>query len=270
LGIFETHAHYEDPSYDGDRDELLSRMNDSGIEFILNAGADPEDLPKAISIAEKYGFVYLSVGAHPHYAPKMTEEYMALFTKTAKHEKVVAIGEIGLDYHYDGHCPNTQKYWFLRQLELADRLSLPIIVHCRDADADMLEILSSKCAYPNCNADVTPLLSARPTMRGVLHCFSQSLEMARKYIEMGFFIGIGGVVTYKNAKTLTEVAEGIPLERILLETDCPYLPPLPYRGKRNESIHIISAAERLAGWFGVSVNHVAEATTRNAREFFGV
>jgi len=266
MGIFETHAHYEDSVYDESRDTLLSSMQKSGIEFILNAGADPEDLPIATAIAEKYSFIYLSVGAHPHYAPKMTEEFLAYFTKMTEHEKVVAIGEIGLDYHYDGHDPNVQKYWFSRQLDLADKHNLPIIVHSRDADDDMFEILNNRCS----SANVTPLLSGRNERRGVLHCFSQNLKRAEKYVEMGFYIGIGGVVTYKNAKTLTEVAEGIPLERILLETDCPYLSPVPLRGTVNNSQNLTYITEKISQIKQIPPEKVIEVTRKNAMSLFGV
>jgi TatD DNase family protein len=273
MKIFDTHAHYDDSAFDRDRDELLSKaLPEAGVGYVLNAGADPDDLPIAFDIAEKYGYVYLSVGAHPHYAQKMSDERILQFKtfisrekreKARKERKIVAVGEIGLDYHYDGHDKEAQRYWFLRQLEFAGEEDLPVIIHSRDADADMLEILSRF-------ANVTPLLQNRKRRLGVLHCFAQNLEMAERYIEMGFFIGIGGVVTYKNAQILREVAEGIPLERILLETDCPYLSPAPLRGIRNNSQNLSIIARKIGEIKQICHEKVINVTTENALSLFDI
>lgn len=213
--IFETHAHYDDGRFDEDRDEILSTLIDNGVEYVVNVGADYNSSIESIKLSEKYNFVYAAIGVHPHDVKELTEDTITKLKEKSKHEKVVAIGEIGLDYYYDNSPRDIQKKWFERQIELAKEVKLPIIIHSRDAAKDTLDII--KCT----NAE---------NVGGIVHCYSYGEDIAKIYVDKGFYIGIGGVVTYKNAKKLKEVVEYIPLEFLVLETDAPYLTPVPYRG----------------------------------------
>ncbi len=249
--IFETHAHYDDEQYEEDRDRLLGSMQENGISRIVNAGASIETTEKGIRLAEKYPFVYAAAGVHPSETAQLDEDSFVRLKELAIHPKTVAVGEIGLDYYWDKEpdVQEKQRYWFRRQLELAAQLGLPVIIHSRDASADTLAIMKEACDMH---------------IPGVIHCFSYSVETALEYVSMGYYIGVGGVVTFKNAKKLKEAVEKIPLANILLETDCPYMAPEPYRGKRNSSLYLPYIAAKIAEIKGMTQQEVIEATWNNA------
>ena len=253
--IFDTHAHYDDDAFDEDRDALLSGMKDAGVEYIVNIGASMASSKRSIALAEKYPFMYAAVGVHPDEVGELDEEKFAALKEWAKHEKVKAIGEIGLDYYWDKEGHDLQKHWFMRQMELAHEMKLPMIVHSREAAKDTLDMV----------------IAAKPLeLSGIIHCYSYSVEQAREYLNMGYYIGIGGVLTFKNGKKLKEVAEYTPLSQIVLETDCPYLAPVPYRGKRNDSSKLSYVAEELAAIKQVSVEEVIRITTENGRKLYQI
>lgn len=252
--IFESHAHYDAEQFDEDRDELLSSMQDNGIGTIVNSCADWDSVTEVVELAEKYPFVYAAVGLHPDEVGDLDEERFAYVKSQCQKEKVVAVGEIGLDYYWDNESHDIQKMWFIRQLELARELDLPVIVHSRDAAEDTLKIMKEHAQG----------------LQGVIHCFSYSKELAREYVKMGFYIGVGGVVTFKNGKKLKEIVEEIPLERILLETDCPYLAPVPHRGKRNSSRYIPYIALEIANLKGITYEEVVAQTEQNGKELFRI
>ncbi len=247
--IYDTHAHYDDERFDGILDELMNEMYKKGVGRIINCGCDLESVKKCLFIAEKYPFVYSAVGIHPSNIGNTTlEDIEAL----AKHEKCVAIGEIGLDYYWVNDNKNEQKQIFKSQIELAKKLGLPVIVHDRDAHADTLEIL--KATKP----------------KGVVHSFSGSAEMANEIINLGMYLGIGGVITFNNAKKLPEVVEMLPLNRLLLETDAPYLTPVPFRGKTNHSQMIYLTAKKIAEIKNKTISEILEISYINAQNLFGV
>ena len=253
--IFDTHAHYDDEAFDADRESLLSGMKEAGVEYIVNVGASMASSGRSIALAEKYPFVYAAVGVHPDEVGELDEEQIALLKEWSEHPKVKAIGEIGLDYYWDKEKHELQKRWFLRQMELAHEMGLPIIVHSREAAKDTLDMIKA----------------ARPLeLSGIVHCYSYSVEQAKEYLNMGYYLGIGGVLTFKNAKKLKEVAEYAPLSQIVLETDCPYLAPVPYRGKRNDSSKIAYVAEELASIKQVSTEEVLRVTNENGRKLYGI
>lgn len=247
--IFETHAHYDDEQFDTNRDELLNSMKAGGIGTIVNVGSSLASSQTSICLAEKYPFIYAAVGVHPDHAGEMDEARFRELSDLCEKDKVVAVGEIGLDYYWDEAPREVQKEWFIRQLDLAREKKLPVIIHSRDAAADTMEIMKKHAEG----------------LKGVIHCFSYSRELAREYVKMGFFIGVGGVVTFKNGRRLKEVAEDIPLTSIVLETDCPYLAPVPNRGKRNSSLNLPYVAEEIARLKNVSYDEVVEQTEKNAR-----
>ena len=252
--IFDTHAHYDDEQFDTDRDELLKSMNEAGVGTIVNVSASVESWDDTLKLTKEYPFVYGAVGVHPDYVGDLNEENFAYLEEVAKKDKIVAIGEIGLDYYWDKEGHDVQKEWFTRQLDLAIKLNLPVIIHSREAAADTFEIMKEY-------AD---------KVRGVIHCYSYSPEQAKEYVKMGFYIGIGGVVTFKNAKKLKEVVENIPLDRIVLETDCPYLSPEPNRGKRNSSKNLVYVAKEISELKGVSYEEVIKVTSENARALYNM
>lgn len=253
--IFDSHAHYDDEKFNEDRDTILSTMTEHGIETIVNVGSNLETSKKSIELARKYPFIYAAIGVHPSDVDCLDEKGFSWLGQQADLEKVVAIGEIGLDYYWekDKGQQEKQKLWFKRQLQLAREKSLPVIIHSRDAAEDTLTLMKEA------NAQEIP---------GVIHCFSYSLELAQEYIKMGYYIGIGGVLTFKNARKLKEVAATIPLERILLETDCPYLAPEPNRGKRNSSWNLPYVVAELSALRNISEEEVIEETTKNAQKFY--
>jgi len=252
--IFDSHAHYDSRQFEEDREELLNSMQENGVGTIVNAGASWRSVTSVVELAEKHPSVYAAVGIHPDDVGDLDEERFAFMKKQCQHNKVVAVGEIGLDYYWDKLSHDIQKQWFERQLELARELDLPVIIHSRDAAEDTLAIMK-KCAKG---------------LRGVVHCFSYSKELAEEYVKMGFHIGVGGVVTFKNGKKLKEVVEAVPMERILLETDCPYLAPEPYRGKRNNSLYLTYVAQAIADIKGITYEEVVEQTERNAKTLFHI
>ncbi len=252
--IFDTHAHYDDEQFDADRDELLKSMAAGGIGTIVDAGSTLESWDKILKLTEKYPFVYGAIGIHPDEVGTLSEEDMKRMSALLDGEKIVAVGEIGLDYYWDKENHDIQKKWFIRQLDLAREKEMPVIIHSREAAADTMTVMKEHAAG----------------MKAVIHCYSYSVEMAREYVKMGYYIGVGGVVTFKNAKKLKTVVEEIPLERILLETDCPYLAPVPFRGKRNSSLNLPYVAEEIAELKGITSEEVIQQTERNARELYGL
>ncbi len=258
--IFESHAHYEDSKFDPDRVELLSMMKKQNIGTIINVGTTIELSRSSIDLANEYEFIYASVGVHPSDIACLEEdaegiEKLRQMAKTEK--KVVAIGEIGLDYYWekDEAVRERQRFWFKKQLELSSELDLPVIVHSRDANEETFNIMEEAASYG---------------IRGVIHCYSGSPEMAERYVALGYYIGIGGVVTFKNGKKLKETAIRIPLERILLETDAPYMAPEPFRGQRNDSTYLPYVAKKISELREVTVDEVIEVTRENGRSLFGI
>lgn len=252
--IFDTHAHYDDEQFDPDRDGLLAGMKENGIGYIVNAGSTIASWEKIRRLTEKYDFVYGALGVHPDEAGTLDEESFRRLGELLDQDKMVAVGEIGLDYYWDKESHELQKKWFIRQLELARSKGLPVIIHSREAAADTFEIMRMYASG----------------LRAVIHCYSYSAEMAREYVKMGYYIGIGGVVTFKNAKKLRQVTEEIPLSAIVLETDCPYLAPVPYRGKRNSSLYLPYVADEIARIKGTAVEEVIARTEENARKLYGL
>lgn len=253
--IFDTHAHYDSEQFDEDRETLLASMKEAGVGMIVNVAASYESCFEVPKLAEKYPFMYAAVGVHPDEVGDLNEETFARMKEQFKLDKVVAVGEIGLDYYWDKESHEIQKKWFVRQMDLAKEMSLPIIVHSRNAAKDTMDLMKAE------RADY---------LRGVIHCYSYSLEHAKEYMNMGYYLGIGGVVTFKNAKKLKEVVEYAPLDYLLLETDSPYLAPEPYRGKRNCSLYLNYVAEEIARIKKISYEEVVETTKKNAQKLFGV
>lgn len=253
--IFDTHAHYDDEAFDEDREVLLSGMKEAGVEYIVNVGASMASSKRSMELAGKYPFVYAAVGVHPDEVGELDEENLSKLRKWSAHPRVRAIGEIGLDYYWDKEKHELQKKWFLRQMELAHESGLPIIVHSREAAKDTMDMV----------------IAAKPLeLRGIIHCYSYSLEQAKEYLNMGYYLGIGGVLTFKNARKLREVAEYAPLSQLVLETDCPYLAPVPYRGKRNDSTKIAYVAEKLAAIKGLPSEEVIRITSENGKKVYGI
>ncbi|HHU93434.1 MAG TPA: TatD family hydrolase [Halanaerobiaceae bacterium] len=247
--LIDTHAHLDSSRFNKDRAEVIKNARDTGVSYIVNIGADLRSSRYSVKLAREYPFIFATVGIHPHDAIGLDANVLAELEKLAGEEKVVAIGEIGLDYYYDHSPRDIQRAAFIDQLVLAKKLNLPIVVHSREAEEDTISILKEHY---------------RQGGTGILHCFSGSLKMAREALELGFYLAFGGIVTFKNAGGLLEVLEELPLDRILLETDCPYLSPVPYRGKRNEPAYLPYVAEKIGEIKGVSLEEVAEITTANA------
>lgn len=253
--IFDTHAHYDDEAYDEDREEILQTIREGGVAYVVDVGATMESTKKAIALSEQHDFIYAVAGVHPEGIEELTEADMDWLREASKLEKVVAIGEIGLDYHYDEPGRELQKKWFCRQLDLAREVGLPVSIHSRDAAQDTLDIMRE---------------AHSEEIGGVIHCFSYGKEMAKIYLDMGFYLGIGGVVTFKNAKKLKEVVQMAPIERIVLETDAPYLTPEPNRGKRNASHYLKYVAEKVAELKEMTVEEVERVTMANAKKMYGI
>lgn len=253
--LFDSHAHYNDECFAEDVDEVLSAMRNNNVAYIMNACSSIDEIPDIINLVERYPFVYGAVGVHPHEAENMKNDDFEILKKYAKHEKIKAIGEIGLDYYYDNSPRNVQKKRFAEQIELACELGLPIIIHDRDAHADTLDILKA-CHAEKCG--------------GVFHCYSGSVEMLKPVLDMGLYVAFGGSITFKKAQRPKEAAAYAPLDRILTETDCPYLTPEPNRGKRNSSLYMYLVAEEIARIKGISTKEVEDATFNNAKRCFGI
>ncbi|WP_455719958.1 TatD family hydrolase [Agathobacter sp.] len=253
--IFETHAHYDDDRFKEDQDATIKRVYESGVNPIINVGASIDSTKTTLELARKYDFIYAAVGVHPSEIADLNDETFAWLKERTAWEKTVAIGEIGLDYYWDKEpqVQENQRYWFRRQLDLAKETGLPVIIHSRDAAEDTMEIMKD---------------AAKQDIPSVIHCYSYSPEMAKEFIKMGYYIGVGGVVTFKNAKKLVETVAQIPLERILLETDCPYMAPEPHRGTRNDSSNIPYVIAKIADIKGVSPEEVENITRSNAFALF--
>lgn len=254
--IFETHAHYDDEKFDADRVELLSHLlRENNIGKVVNVGATLKGCKESIALAEKYDDVYAAIGIHPEEIDEINDDVMEYLRQNASHEKVVAIGEIGLDYYWvkEEEQRKKQRIWFNKQMDLAKELEMPVIIHSRDAAEDTLNTIR---LYNNSH------------VKGIVHCYSYSKEIAMEYVKMGWYIGVGGVVTFKNAKKLVETVEAIPLESIVLETDCPYMAPVPHRGERNSSIFLSHVAEKIAEIKNISVEEVEKVTYQNALNIY--
>ena len=253
--IFETHAHYDDAAFDEDRQQLLESMTEAGIDHIVNIGANMESSRTSLELAHKYDFIYAAVGVHPSDSEELDDDKVEELRKLSRDPKCLAIGEIGLDYYWPEPDHELQKKWFRRQITLAKEEKLPVIIHSRDAAADTLTILKEENAAEN---------------GGVVHCFSYSAEVAKQCVDMGFYIGVGGVITFKNGRKLKETVEVLPLEKILLETDSPYLAPTPYRGKRNSSLNLPLVVEAIAQIKGVTTDEVIRITEENAKKMYRI
>jgi len=251
--IFESHAHYDHEQFHKDREAVFKELINNNIQYIVNIGSDMESSRKTIELAKKYAYIYAAVGVHPHEVTDMKEEDLEYLLLYAAYDKVVAIGEIGLDYHYDYSPRSIQRLWFREQLKIAKDLELPVIVHSREATKDTFDIIME--------AD----LGER---KGVIHCYSGSAEVALDYVKQGFYIGVGGVITFKNARKLVETVKAIPLDKILIETDAPYLSPMPHRGERNDSRYLPLVIKEIAKIKGLTEEEVEEATFRNGIKFF--
>lgn len=253
--LFDTHVHLNAEQYNDDLKEVIERALTEGVNTMVVVGFDRPTITKAIELAEAYDFLYASVGWHPVDAIDMTEEDLTWIGQLAEHPKVVALGEMGLDYYWDKSPKEIQKEVFRKQIQLARRVKLPIIIHNRDATADIIEILKEEKAEE---------------VGGIMHCFSGSPEIAMECIKMNFYISLGGPVTFKNAKQPKKVAEVVPLNRLLIETDCPYLTPHPYRGKRNEPSYVKLVAQQIAEIKGESFEDICRITTENAKKIFDI
>lgn len=251
--LYDTHAHLDDRMFDDDRDEVIKKINNSGVGLLNNIAADIESSRNAIALAEKYDFIYATVGVHPSDVLSMTEHDIEVLRELSKHPKVVAIGEIGLDYHYDDADPDVQRYWLRAQLELAKELDMPVVIHDRDSKGECISILKEK-----------------NISNGVVHCFSGSAETARELIKMGLYISFTGVLTFKNARRAIEAVKAIPIERLFIETDCPYMAPEPFRGQRNDSSLVYRVAEKIAEIKELPLEDVIRITRENAVKFFNI
>ena len=252
--LFDTHAHVDDRAFREDRDVLLKGLSEKGVGLVMNPGCSLESSKNAVALAEKYDFVYAAVGSHPDAADEVNEEVLEEYRKLCKlSPKVKAIGEIGIDYHYEDIPRDLQLKAFRMQMELARELDMPVIVHEREAHEDGMAVVKEF-----------------PQVKGVFHCYSGSAEMARQLVDLGWYIGFTGVLTFKNARRAVETAASIPLERIVLETDCPYMAPEPFRGKRNDPGYIFRMAEKLAEIRGLSVEEVQRITTENGKRLYRI
>jgi len=253
IPIFDTHAHYDDEAFDNDREEILQQLPAQGIEKIVNVGASLSSCKTTMDLMEKYGYIYGALGVHPNETGELNEENFQWLRQQCEHDKCVAVGEIGLDYYWDEPERMIQKKWFAKQLQLAKDVSLPVIIHSRDAAKDTIDIMKAEKASE---------------IGGVVHCFAYTKETAKIFLDMGFYIGIGGVLTFKNAKKLKDAVEYIPLEQIVLETDCPYLAPEPNRGKRNSSLYLPYVISALASIKEISEEDARLALWKNAHKLY--
>ncbi len=253
--IIDSHAHLDDRRFDRDRDMIIRKLQDNGIELAINIGADLKTSIASVSLAEKYKNIYAVVGIHPHSAKEMDDSTIEILRSFASREKVVAIGEIGLDFYRDLSPRDVQRKSFRDQLKLAKEVNLPVVIHSRDADQEVFDTLKQ---------------AQDGNLRGVLHCYSGSVELAMEFIKLGFYISLAGPVTFNNARVPKEVAKAVPLDKLLIETDSPYLTPEPYRGKRNEPIFTKYVAGTIADLRGISYQELAKATNRNTKELFGI
>ncbi len=253
--LFDSHCHLDDSRYDADRDAVLSRAHEAGVKYIVNPGADLQTSQNAVALAAKEPHIYATVGVHPHEAKEMDDTMLQLIAHLARKPKVVAIGEIGLDFHYDFSPRDVQRHWFIEQIHLAKKLGLPIVIHDREANQEIYDTLKAEKAFET----------------GVLmHCYSGSAELAKQYIKQGAMLSIAGPITFSNARKTVEVVQTISLEHLLIETDGPYLTPIPHRGQRNEPGYVRFVAQKVADIKGITVEEVGEQTCRNALKFFRI
>lgn len=253
--LIDSHAHLDDERFDRDRDRLIKSLKELGVDLVINPGADLNSSIKAVSLSEQYDNIYAAVGVHPHSAKEMDDSTIDILKSFTNREKVIAIGEIGLDYYYDNSPRDIQQKKFIEQLNLAKEVDLPVIIHTREAAKDTFDIIKE---------------AQDGSLEGVMHCFSGSVEMAMEYIKLGFYISLGGPVTFKNARVSKEVAKAIPLDKLMIETDAPYLTPEPYRGKRNEPFYVRYVAGMIAELRGITFEEVATKTSENARQLFNI
>lgn len=253
--LFDSHAHYDDEAFDKDREEVLKAVHESGIQYIVNAGSNIKWSRLSVELAREYDFIYGAVGIHPENAEEFDADSIGIIEELSRESKVVAIGEIGLDYYNGCDDRELQKKVFEEQLALAVRCNLPVIVHDREAHGDTFDLIKKY---------------SKQGLRGVLHCYSGSLEQAGEYIKMGFFIGFTGVITFKNSRKAAQVLKGIPEDRILIETDCPYLAPVPFRGRRNDSRYLKYTAQKACEILGVEYEYFTGQTLQNAKKLFNI
>jgi TatD DNase family protein len=253
--LFDTHVHLNAEQFEDDLSEVIERATRAGVERMVVVGFDRPTIEKAMELVKTYDFIYASIGWHPVDAIDMTDEDLVWIEELSSHPKVVALGEMGLDYYWDKSPKDIQQEVFRKQIRLAKKVKLPIIIHNREATADLVTILKEEGAHE---------------VGGIMHCFSGSVEVAKECMEMNFYISLGGPVTFKNAKKPKEVAKEVPLDKLLIETDCPYLAPHPYRGKRNEPAYVRLVAEQIAELKGISLADVAKKTTENAKKIFDI
>ena len=253
MEIFDTHAHYDDEAFDEDREELLEKLQEAGVKQIVNIGCSMENSRENVGFVKQFDFMYGTVGVHPNDVGALRDKDIDELAGVSKKDKILGIGEIGLDYYYDDISRDCQKKWFARQLNMAKAVNLPVIIHSREAAQDTLDIMKAEKAGDT---------------GGVIHCFSYGVEMAREYLNMGYYIGVGGVVTFKNGRKLKEVVQYAPLDRIVLETDAPYLAPTPFRGKRNNSSYLSFVAEEIARIKNVDVDRIYEVTFQNGKKLY--
>lgn len=251
--IVDTHAHYDDKAFDEDREQLLESIAGEGVGRIVNIGSSLDACKRTIQLMEQYDFIYGALGIHPTDSGELSESDIEWIKEMCSLEKCVAVGEIGLDYYWDEPDRAIQKKWFVCQLELAKEVKLPVVIHSRDAAQDTVDIMKAEHAQD---------------IGGVVHCYSYSKELAKTFLDMGFYFGIGGVVTFNNGRKLKEVVEYLPMDRIVLETDCPYLAPVPFRGKRNDSRKLSYVVEQIANIKGISLEEVRQTTTQNAHNLY--
>ena len=247
--IIDTHAHYDDSAFNEDRESLLGSLQAQGISKVVNIGSSLEACRRTLDLMDQYDFIYGALGVHPCDSENLTEVDIEWLKEQSAHEKCVAIGEIGLDYYWDEPARDIQRKWFVRQLQLAKEVNLPVCIHSRDAAQETIDIMKAEHAEE---------------IGGVVHCYSYSRELAKTFLDMGYYFGIGGVVTFNNGRKLKEVVDYVPMERIVLETDCPYLAPVPFRGRRNDSGKLSYVAEMIAQIKGISAAEVEEITYKNA------
>ncbi len=251
--LIDTHAHLNAQEFDEDRDEVIARARENGVSTIINIGFNRETIPTCLELAEKYEFIYAVVGWHPQDAKDMTDSDLEWLEELSRHPKVIGLGEMGLDYYWDTSPRDVQAEVFRKQIRLARKLQMPIVIHNRDAHQDIIDILREEKAEE---------------VGGIMHCFSGSWETAKMALDMNFYISFGGPLTFKNAKKPKEVAVQVPLDRLLVETDCPYLTPHPFRGKRNETGYVRYVAEEMANLHGLSYEEMARITSDNAKRLF--
>lgn len=253
--LFDSHAHLDSSKFDNDRDLVINRTLSNDVSLMVNPGADFESSVNSVKLAEQYDFIYAAVGVHPHEASSMDDGMLSLLKAMTYKKKVVAVGEIGLDYYYDNSPRDVQKLWFRKQIRMAKEVKLPVIIHDRDANQDVFDILKEEGAYE---------------VGVLLHCYSGSAELAAEYVKLGAYISIAGPVTFKNSRKSHEVVKAVPMDRLLIETDSPYLTPEPFRGKRNEPQHVKYVCDKIAELKGLTYNEVASATMENAKKFFNI